>query len=140
MPSSAELIRQQQLWEGKRGLDKWNTYESRMGRLQEEVDEAWEAYEDVDDIAFMLEICDVVIFAHSILGALCEDRDIAPEAIDHFIQWKMNQNEKKYPVSLFDKFDPKTAIEISRELWYRNHPKKHFPDDYEYYTPGSSDD
>ena len=119
--SSAELIREQWFFEDPRGLTEWNTYGSRMDRLQEEVDETKVALDEESRMAFFMEIADVIIFSHSILGAICRELDIEPEAVDHLIMAKVHQNQEKYPERLFINNSPEEAIRIAREEWKGAH-------------------
>lgn len=118
MPSSAEIIHQQREFESERGLDTYNTIQFGLLRLYEEVNEAFQAYQNEPPENLMYELIDVVIFAHSLLGRVAENLNIEPEAIDQAVDRKMLANFTKYDLDFFNNgHDTATAIKHARH-WH----------------------
>lgn len=117
MPTSSELIHAQRDFEIPRGLNTYNTHWLSLMRMYEELGEATEAYlhETPKDLA--TEVCDVVIFAHSLLGRLAEQMGWSPEDIDQLIEAKMAKNHVKYDEEFFTSRKPEDAIACARHWW-----------------------
>lgn len=118
MPTSAELIQAQRDFEQPRGLDTYNTHWHSLMRIQGELSEAVEAYlhETPKDLA--VEIIDVVIFAHSMLGRIADELGWKPEDVDQLVEAKMAANHTKYDEVFFQNgHDTSTAITLARH-WH----------------------
>lgn len=118
MPTSCELIIMQKEFEAPRGLDKFNSPKYSMSRIQNEVDEAVEALNEGDTRALAVELVDVIIFAHSLLGKLADELGLQPEDIDQLVEAKMAHNHEKYNEAFFNNgHDTATAITLARH-WH----------------------
>lgn len=87
-------------------------------RIQGELGEAVEAYlhETPKDLA--VEIIDVVIFAHSMLGRIADELGWKPEDVDQLVEAKMAANHTKYDEVFFQNgHDTSTAITLARH-WH----------------------
>lgn len=129
MPTYAQSIREQRLFEEPRGLEEFNTIAFRLLRLQEELLEAqYEAYKGNLE-ALLTEVIDVTIFAHSIISKLCEELGIAPEQVDTMVENKFSHNQKKYDESHFLGRTTADAIKRARH-WHNNGLGEEVGNDY----------
>lgn len=98
--------------------------------MQQELSEAIEAYlhETPKDLA--TEVCDVVIFAHSLLGRLAEQMGWEPEDIDQLIETKMALNHTKYDEDFFASRKPEDAIACARHWWNLGLADEQLANDY----------
>ena len=119
MPTYAQSIREQRLFEEPRGLGEYNTIAFGLLRLQEELLEAqYEAHKGNLE-ALLTEIIDVTIFAHSVIGNLCEELGIAPEQVDTMVEQKFGHNHKKYDLQFFQGRMTSEAMKTARH-WHNN--------------------
>lgn len=119
MPTYAQSIREQRLFEEPRRLKEFNTIAFGLLRLQEELLEAqYEAYKG-DHEALLTEVIDVTIFAHSIISKLCEELGLAPEQIDTIVEQKFAHNHHKYDERFWIGRQTGEAIKAARQ-WHNN--------------------
>lgn len=117
MPTAAELIHAQRDFEIPRGLNTYNTHWLSLMRMYEELGEATDAEIAGDNRHLATEVVDVVIFAHSLLGRLCEELGWNPEDIDQLIEAKMAHNHAKYDEDFFNTLKTPDAIRAARH-WH----------------------
>lgn len=129
MPTYAESIREQREFEQARGLDEYNTIAFGLLRLQEELLEAQHEHLKGDNEAMLVEIIDITIFAHSVIGQLCEALGIAPEQIDTMVEDKFFKNTRKYDERFFKGRMTSEAIKTARQ-WHNNGLGQEVGNDY----------
>jgi hypothetical protein len=118
MPSTSELITMQQNFEQERGLDRFNTVAHSLERMQGELNEAVEAYLHQTPRDLLIEVIDVTIFAHSLMGRLADHLGLTPEDVDNLVMEKMAINYTKYDEAFFrNGWDTTQAITVARHWW-----------------------
>jgi len=129
MPTYAQSIREQRLFEEPRGLQEFNTIAFGLLRCQEELLEAqYEAYKGNLE-ALLTEVIDVTIFAHSIIGRLCEELGLAPEQVDTMVEQKFAHNHHKYDERFWIGRQTSDAIKTARH-WHNNGIVQDIGNDY----------
>jgi len=119
MPTYAEGIRTQQDFESERGLTQLNSIAFGLLRMQEELLEAQYEHLKGDLEAMLVEVIDVTIFAHSVIGQLCEALGVAPEQVDTMVEDKFFKNTRKYDERFFKGRMTSEAIKTARH-WHNN--------------------
>jgi hypothetical protein len=118
MPTSAELIEAQRHFEAERGLDTFNTIAYGLYRTQVELDEAKHAHEYETPADLLIELIDVQIFTHSLMGKLANQLGLEPEAVDRMVEAKMAANYSKYDTAFFENgHSTATAMTLARH-WH----------------------
>ena len=117
MPTSAELLDAQYEFELPRGLLIYNRGAKGLSRMLEEAGEAIDDFEAGKLPEMMIELCDVIIFAHSILGWLARETGTPYEGIDRMIEQKMERNSEKYALRFFDGVSTEEGLRQAREEW-----------------------
>lgn len=117
MPTSADLIDAQYIFEEERGLLGYNIPPHAFFRLFDELEETIEAYEQKDDFEVLKELIDVNVFLHSLFGYYTRKLGLAPEQVDRMVEQKMEQNNVKYSREWFDGNTPEEALKKAKEAW-----------------------
>jgi len=107
----SELINKQTKWEYDRGIVNGN---HGIDRIQVELDEA---RDEPDLHKRLIEMADVIIIATGSVGALLTELDLTAQDFESLLMAKMAQNNRKYPVQVFQNMSPDEAIQYCRDRW-----------------------
>ena len=98
-----ELIAHQRMWEAARRIEN---PDYNLHRAQVELDEA---KEEGDPYAKLIEIADTFIILSGGAAKLCDELGLPYEQINELIKMKLEINDRKYPVSIVDRFPDMAA-------------------------------
>jgi hypothetical protein len=113
----AEIVRRQDAFQEPRGLNETNKGLTVFYRFMDEVYETEREIVLGNHMKALIEISDVFIMAGAVALWLIKELNLKPEDVDNIINWKMNQNEEKYNIRLFEEFTQKQALMIAKQLW-----------------------